>query len=66
MPTYNYKCKECDYTFEVFKPVSERATDTCPICNKEASLQIQKAAFVLYGYCYENNHADDNEKHGPR
>ncbi len=30
MPTYDYKCAECDYTFELFQTISARPIRRCP------------------------------------
>ncbi len=34
MPTYDYKCGACDYTFELFQPISARRIRRCPECGK--------------------------------
>ncbi len=34
MPTYDYKCNECDYTFELFQSMSARPIRKCPECGK--------------------------------
>lgn len=32
MPTYDYKCLDCNYTFEKFQKMSEEKIKICPIC----------------------------------
>ncbi len=32
MPTYEYECDECGYTFEVFQKISADPIDSCPKC----------------------------------
>jgi putative FmdB family regulatory protein len=32
MPTYDYKCSSCDYTFEYFQPMSSKLLTECPKC----------------------------------
>lgn len=32
MPTYEYKCRNCDYTFEEFQPMSAESLVECPSC----------------------------------
>lgn len=32
MPTYDYKCSECDYTFELFQHITEKPVEKCPVC----------------------------------
>jgi putative FmdB family regulatory protein len=33
MPTYEYKCSECGYTFELFQSMSAEPVKVCPKCN---------------------------------
>ncbi len=35
MPTYEYKCKNCDYDFEQFQSIKDDVLKTCPECNKD-------------------------------
>jgi putative FmdB family regulatory protein len=35
MPTYDYKCTNCNYTFEYFQPMSAEPLKECPNCKKE-------------------------------
>jgi putative FmdB family regulatory protein len=32
MPTYDYKCSDCNYTFEYFQPMSSVTLTECPKC----------------------------------
>lgn len=32
MPTYDYKCNECEYTFEEFHKMSDPPVEICPKC----------------------------------
>jgi putative FmdB family regulatory protein len=32
MPTYDYKCSDCNYTFEHFQPMSAQPLTECPKC----------------------------------
>lgn len=32
MPTYDYKCLNCNYTFEYFQPMSAETLKECPKC----------------------------------
>ncbi|MBI5464622.1 MAG: zinc ribbon domain-containing protein [Ignavibacteriales bacterium] len=38
MPTYDYHCKKCDYTFEEFQPMTADVLTVCPKCG-QASLR---------------------------
>lgn len=33
MPTYDYKCTECEHTFELFQSMTEDPIKECPKCN---------------------------------
>jgi len=33
MPTYDYKCLDCGYTFEYFQQFSDEHLTNCPKCN---------------------------------
>lgn len=33
MPTYDYKCLECNFTFEKFQKMSDEQLQNCPSCN---------------------------------
>lgn len=32
MPTYDYRCSSCGYTFEYFQPMSAKPLTECPKC----------------------------------
>lgn len=32
MPTYDYKCSECNYTFEEFQKMTDEPLKVCPKC----------------------------------
>lgn len=32
MPTYDYKCSNCNHTFEYFQPMSSAPLTVCPKC----------------------------------
>ncbi len=32
MPTYDYKCTECNHTFEMFQPMTADPITNCPEC----------------------------------
>jgi putative FmdB family regulatory protein len=33
MPTYDYKCFECNYSFEAFQKMTDEPLEICPSCN---------------------------------
>ena len=34
MPTYEYKCEECDHGFEQFQSITSKPLRNCPNCGK--------------------------------
>jgi putative FmdB family regulatory protein len=36
VPTYDYKCKACGKSFEIFHSMTEKARTKCPACGKNA------------------------------
>ncbi len=34
MPTYDYKCNECNHTFELYQHITENPVKKCPACGK--------------------------------
>lgn len=50
MPTYEYKCKECEHGFEIVQRMSDDKLTTCPECGKESLTKVISAhAFHLKG-----------------
>lgn len=35
MPIYNYECKECNYSEEIFQHINDKAFCKCPSCKKK-------------------------------
>jgi putative FmdB family regulatory protein len=40
MPTYTYKCKECDHQFDTVQRMSDDNLTECPECKKEELSKI--------------------------
>jgi putative FmdB family regulatory protein len=51
MPTYDYECKACGKTFEVFQPISEAPKKKCPACGKSRLERLigPGAGFIFKG-----------------
>lgn len=51
MPTYVYKCSECNQTFEYVQKMSEEKKTDCPDCEITNTLvkQISSTGFLLKG-----------------
>lgn len=49
MPTYDYRCKACDHTWEEFQSITAQPTKTCPECGKKkAERQIGPGAGLIF------------------
>lgn len=65
MPTYQYKCSECDYRFEEFQRISEPAIEACPKCGGKAERIISGGAGFLFkgsGFYITDYRSDDYKK----
>lgn len=40
MPTYTYKCKNCQNVFEKFQKINSDPLKICPVCNQETLSRI--------------------------
>lgn len=40
MPTYTYKCNECDHQFDIRQSMNDDKLTTCPECDKEALSKV--------------------------
>ncbi len=48
MPTYEYKCKECGYVFELFQTMSAEPVKICPKCKGEVKRLIGPGAGPIF------------------
>ncbi|MDR2376057.1 MAG: zinc ribbon domain-containing protein [Treponema sp.] len=48
MPTYEYECKTCGYTFDVFQNMSDAPLKACPQCGKEVRRLINGGTGVIF------------------
>jgi putative FmdB family regulatory protein len=48
MPTYQYRCLECDYRFEEFQNITEPPIENCPECGGRAERLISGGAGFLF------------------
>lgn len=48
MPTYDYKCTNCNYTFEYFQPMSAEPLKECPNCKGELKRIIGTGAGPIF------------------
>jgi len=48
MPTYEYECKSCSHSFEVFQSMSDPPLKICPECGKEVRRLIFGGTGVIF------------------
>jgi putative FmdB family regulatory protein len=48
MPTYEYECKMCGHTFDVFQNMSDTPLKTCPKCGKELRRLINGGSGIIF------------------
>ena len=48
MPTYDYECKKCNHTFEVFQSMSDDALTECPECKGEIRRLIGGGLGIIF------------------
>ena len=48
MPTYDYKCTKCGYTFELFQRMTEEPKKRCPECRGKLERLIGGGAGLLF------------------
>jgi putative FmdB family regulatory protein len=48
MPTYEYECKICAYTFDVFQSMSDEPVKICPQCGREVRRLINGGTGVIF------------------
>ena len=50
MPTYEYRCNNCEKTFEVFKSIKDETVPSCPYCGSNDVIRlISPTSFILKG-----------------
>lgn len=48
MPTYEYRCSECEHAFERFQGINEEPIRTCPECGGEVRRLISAGAGLVF------------------
>lgn len=48
MPTYHYRCKQCQFEFEEFQKITDAALETCPRCKGPVERLISGGAGLLF------------------
>jgi len=48
MPTYEYKCQDCGWTFERFQSMKDRPLEKCPKCDGSVQRLISGGGGILF------------------
>ena len=48
MPTYEYRCTQCDHEFEKFQSMMEDPVDVCPVCGGKVKRLISGGAGLIF------------------
>jgi putative FmdB family regulatory protein len=48
MPTYEYRCQDCGWTFERFQSIKEESLKKCPKCNGRIQRLISGGGGVIF------------------
>jgi len=70
MPTYDYKCENCDHMFEYFQAMSDIPLKECPECTGKirrlvsggSGLIFKGSGFYLTDYAKKNSNDKKTEK----
>lgn len=63
MPTYQYKCRQCEHRFEVIQKITEAALTECPECQGEIRRVLFPAGVVFKGSgWYVTDYRNSGEK----
>lgn len=54
MPAYDYRCTECDTTFEVVRKVGQTAEERCPECGGATKRVFTPVGVVFKGSGFHN------------
>jgi putative FmdB family regulatory protein len=64
MPTYVYRCNECDHEFEEYQSITEKPLEVCPTCKGHIERVISGGAGFLFkgsGF-YQTDYRSDSYK----
>ncbi|MBP7216986.1 MAG: zinc ribbon domain-containing protein [Candidatus Omnitrophica bacterium] len=48
MPTYEYECLKCGYTFEASQKMTDKPLSTCPKCKQKVKRLISSGAGIIF------------------
>lgn len=65
MPTYEYKCLECNHTFSVFQSMKDDPVKLCEKCNGHVRKVFGTAGIIFKGPgFYVNDYKKNNSNNG--
>ncbi len=68
MPTYDYQCQDCGYTFEVFQSMTAPKLRKCPRCRGKLKRLLGTGAGIIFkgsGF-YETDYRSRNYREGEK
>lgn len=48
MPTYDYKCLDCEHRFEAFQSMTDEPLGACPVCGGKVKRLIGSGAGIIF------------------
>ena len=48
MPTYDYECRSCGYTYEAFQKITADPLKTCPRCGKKVKRLVGGGMGIIF------------------
>jgi len=66
MPTYEYECKSCGHSFDVFQSMKDDPLKSCTLCGKEIRRLINGGSGVIFkgGGFYVTDKSSSSKKPG--
>ena len=61
MPTYQYRCTECDHAFEQFQSFTDDALTVCPVCGGRLRKVFNAVGVVFKGSGFYRNDSRGKE-----
>jgi putative FmdB family regulatory protein len=64
LPTYQYRCTECDHAFEQFQSFTDDALTVCPVCGGRLRKVFNAVGVVFKGSGFYRNDSRKTESSG--
>jgi len=55
MPVYEYNCKKCDKSFEIWRSVDQKGAQKCPTCNGKTEKVFHAPGIIFKGSGFHVN-----------